>query len=204
MRHLLPFAGAALAVLTAVLAPSCASVDGTDPDGPPVARLDESELGSFTPVARVLRHQRCMNCHPAGDRPHVGDDRRVHAMNVQRGPDGHGYPAQHCSACHRDQNQDYAKVPGAPHWHLAPRSMGWEGLDDRRLAEVLTDRSLNGDRSLADLRNHMAEDPLVGWGWAPGVGREAIPLPQDEFLTAFDAWVEAGAPLPEPGVTSNF
>lgn len=159
---------------------------------------------SFADVARVLRHPRCMNCHPRGDRPHVGDDRRLHAMNVMRGPDGQGVPAMRCSTCHRDANQAYSQVPGAPHWHLAPRSMGWEGLDDHDLADVLKDRSKNGDRSLAELREHMAEDPLVLWGWDPGVGREAVPMSHADFLRALDAWIADGAPSPAPGVTSNF
>ena len=163
-----------------------------------------SAPSSFADVARVLRHPRCMNCHPMGDRPHVGDDRRLHAMNVMRGPDGHGVPAMRCSTCHRDANQFYSRVPGAPHWHLAPLSMGWEGLDDHDLAETLKDRAKNGDRSLADLRKHMAEDPLVLWGWDPGVGHEAIPVSHEDFLSALDAWIAAGAPSPAPGVTSNF
>ena len=168
------------------------------------ATLDPAEVGSFAPIARVLRHARCLNCHPAGDRPHVGDDARVHPQNVMRGPDGHGNPALHCAACHRDSNQDLAHVPGAPHWHLAPRSMGWVGLDDRELAATLIDRTKNGDRSLADLKKHMNDDPLVLWGWEPGVGRQPVPLAHDAFIAAFDAWVAAGHPMPAPGTTSTF
>lgn len=195
--------GALLLAVVAVLVPSCGSVAGSQGTGSTFV-LDEAELGGFSPVARVLRHARCLNCHPMGDRPHVGDTRRLHAMNVQRGPDGHGPAGMHCSACHRDQNQDYAKVPGAPDWHLAPLSMGWEGLDDHDLAVALLDRTKNGDRSVADLRKHLNEDPLVLWGWDPGVGRTPVPLPQADFIRAFDAWAEAGTPVPQPGVTSHF
>ena len=168
------------------------------------SRTALSGSATFAPIAQVLRHPRCLNCHPSGDRPHVGDDRREHAMNVMRGRDGHGMPAMHCAACHQDRNQDGAHVPGAPHWHLAPRSMGWQGLDDHDLAESLKDRAKNGDRSLQDLRQHIATDALVLWGWQPGVDREPVPMPHDAFVAAFDAWLAAGAPSPAPGTTTTF
>lgn len=160
-------------------------------------------LGAFETVTRVLRHPRCLNCHPSGDRPRVGEERVLHAMNVQRGPDGHGMAGLHCTACHRDANQDLAGVPGAPHWHLAPRSMGWEGLDDHELAEALKDRSKNGDRSFADLLEHMEKDPLVGWGWEPGVGRSKPHVSREVFVEAVRTWIDAGAPSPAPGVTTH-
>jgi len=159
-------------------------------------------IEAFTTVARVLRHPRCLNCHPTGDRPRIGDERELHAMNVQRGPEGHGVPGLRCAACHQPENQDLAGVPGAPHWHLAPLSMGWEGLDDHELAKSLVDRSKNGDRSLTDLRGHMARDPLVLWGWDPGVGRSKPPVSHGDFLEALDAWIESGAPAPAPGTTT--
>ncbi|MEL6904514.1 MAG: hypothetical protein AAFP22_03870 [Planctomycetota bacterium] len=169
---------------------------------PPFA--PRTAAAAFQDVARVLRHPRCMNCHPSGDRPHVGDDVRVHAMNVQRGPEGQGRVGQRCATCHRTENNDDARVPGAPHWHLAPRSMGWEGLDDHDLAEALKDPERNGGRSLADLRAHMAEDPLVLWGWEPGVGRAPVPVSHEAFVRSLDAWIEAGAPTPGPGTVSTF
>jgi hypothetical protein len=186
--------GATLVALLLVLGAACGTTSGANASGD----------GTFAPIARVLRHPRCLNCHPTGDHPHVGDDARLHAMNVQRGREGFGVPAMRCTACHRDRNQDAAHVPGAPHWHLAPRSMGWEGLDDHGLAEALKDRMKNGDRSLADLRRHMAEDPLVLWGWQPGVGRAPVPIAHAEFVAAIDAWITAGAPSPAPGTTSTF
>ena len=55
--------------------------------------------GAFADIARVLRHPRCLNCHPSGDVPHVGDDRRPHAMNVVRG--GEVDDACHLDTCGR-------------------------------------------------------------------------------------------------------
>lgn len=173
----------------------------------PVPPAEEGAVdaeSAFGEIARVLRHPRCLNCHPSDDRPTVGDDARRHDMNVQRGDDGHGRVGQRCDTCHRDENQPLARIPGAPHWHLAPRSMGWVGLDDHDLAEALKDRTKNGGRSLDDLREHMASDPLVLWGWNPGPGRKAVPIPHSRFVQLLDTWIDGGAPSPTPGVTSSF
>jgi hypothetical protein len=40
------------------------------------------------------------------------------------------------------------RVPGAPHWQLAPRSMGWEDLSDADLCRVLKDSRKNKGRSV--------------------------------------------------------
>src|SRR5260221_7019795 len=81
----------------------------------------------FTPIAKVLRDPRCLNCHPVGDRPRQGDDRHFHLQNVTRGLDDMGFVNLRCAACHRDENNAYSGLPGAPNWHLAPLSMVWEG-----------------------------------------------------------------------------
>src|SRR5262249_45561285 len=85
-------------------------------------------LAAFERIASVLESPRCMNCHPRGDRPSQGDDRHIHLMNVQRGAAGKGFPGMACSTCHQTHNNDLGGVPGAPHWQLAPKSMGWTGL----------------------------------------------------------------------------
>lgn len=193
--------GLALLGLGAIAA--CGATTGSRDEGPTALATEAGRAGDpFVTVARVLRHPRCLNCHPSGEVPHVGDERLPHRMEVQRGPDGFGRAAMACTTCHQPKNQDLAGIPGAPHWHLAPRSMGWEGLDDRGLAATLIDRTKNGDRSLDDLLLHMSEDPLVGWAWEPGVGRSAPTIGREEFVAAFEAWIRAGAELPEPGVTS--
>ena len=127
-----------------------------------VAATSGAEL--FTPIAKVLRDPRCMNCHPVGDRPRQGDDRHFHLQNVTRGLDDMGFVNLRCSACHRDENNSYSGLPGAPNWHLAPLSMGWEGLNDGQLCTVLKDKSKNGDRDIAALVEHMSSDKLVLWG----------------------------------------
>ena len=46
-------------------------------------------------------------------------------MMVMRGPDDRGSPAMRCQTCHQTVNTADGRVPGAPHWHLAPCAMGW-------------------------------------------------------------------------------
>lgn len=191
-----------LASLCVVVSGSLALAVGS---GSCVSRAESIENAeAFATVARVLRHPRCLNCHPSGDRPYVGDERRVHPQLVQRGEDGFGMFAMRCDNCHQDENQELANVPGAPRWHLAPRSMGWEEFDDHDLADQLKDRERNGDKTLEQLLEHIAKDPLVLWGWNPGPGREAVPMPHAAFVRAFRNWIDAGAISPRPGTKSTF
>ncbi|CAA0097598.1 hypothetical protein [Zhongshania aliphaticivorans] len=148
----------------------------------------------FQPLYEVLTHPRCMNCHTITDFPRQGDERRRHAQLVVRGTDNHGAPTLQCSACHQDENVADDAVPGAPHWGLAPLSMGWEGLNASQLCQALKDSSKNGNRSLADLLKHMSEDSLVLWAWTPGGNRSTPPLSQPAFVEAVQAWVNAGGP----------
>jgi len=155
-----------------------------------------SGVAAFQRIATVLNSPRCLNCHPREDRPRQGDDRHVHLMNVQRGKDGKGLAAMRCSGCHQEHNNDAAGVPGAPHWHLPPRTMGWTGLSVGELCRTLLDPSKNGGRSVADLVEHMTTDALVLWAWRPGRDRTAPPLSTDELKSALEAWAKAGAPCP--------
>jgi hypothetical protein len=148
----------------------------------------------FTEVAKVLQHPRCMNCHPAGDRPRQGDVRRLHQPPVTRGEDGFGLPGLRCPICHQQANFD--RTPGDPAWHLAPRDMGWEGKTVGQICEQIKDPARNGGRSLDDIVHHIGTDHLVGWAWAPGVGRQPAPGTQSEAAALLDAWVKTGAFCP--------
>jgi len=153
-------------------------------------------LAAFTDVASVVRSPRCINCHPAGDVPRQTDFQLPHFPAVARGADGHGITGMRCNACHQDVNQA-SGVPGAPHWGLAPRSMAWVGLDDHELAEQLKDPKRNGNRTLAQMIEHVTSEPLVCWAWQPGGDREAPPLTHEQFIQRFKDWVAAGAPSPQ-------
>lgn len=178
--------------LLALMAASSLAASATAQDTKPAADADKL----FAPIAGVLRDPRCLNCHPVDDRPRQTDERRIHQMNVVRGPDNLGFVNMRCNACHRDENNDDTGVPGAPNWHLAPLSMGWQGLDDGALCNALLDTNRNGGKSLDEIVKHLRDDPLVLWGWAPGKGRKPVHMPHPEFMTHVEAWQSAGAPCP--------
>ena len=150
----------------------------------------------FAEAARVLQHPRCLNCHPDGDSPLQGDTHRLHDPPVVRGPTDQGVVGVRCASCHQDANLALARVPGAPKWHLAPRSMAWVGRSATQICEQLKDPARNGGRQLAQIVEHSAHDPLVGWGWAPGADRVPAPGSQAIFGGLVAAWVESGAECP--------
>jgi hypothetical protein len=151
----------------------------------------------FREAGRVLRHPRCLNCHPAADRPTQTDAMRPHQPRIVRGgEDGRGPPGLSCSTCHPVANFDPARMPGHPDWHLAPRSMAWQGLSLGQICAQLKDPVRNGGRDLPALLRHVSEDSLVGWGWSPGIGRTPAPGTQAEFGATMRAWVDSGAHCP--------
>jgi hypothetical protein len=154
---------------------------------------------AFADVARVLQSPRCRNCHPAGNAPLQTDAGKPHAMNISRASAAAGVP---CVSCHQDRNSEALHIaggpPGAPHWGLPPAEtpMVFEGKTVTQLCEQLKDPERNGHRSLAMLLDHVSHDPLVLWGWSPGGTRTTPPLPHDEFIAAFTAWVAGDAACP--------
>jgi hypothetical protein len=150
----------------------------------------------FTEAGKVLTHPRCVNCHPAGDRPRQGDERRLHQPPVERGADGFGLPAMRCPICHQAANFERAGVPGDPAWHLAPRDMAWEGKTLGQICAQIKDPARNGGRSLAEIVHHVATDHLVGWAWSPGADRRPAPGTQGEAGALLDAWMKTGAVCP--------
>ena len=157
---------------------------------------------AFDKMMLVLTHKRCVNCHPAGDRPRQGEDSHYHNFEVQRGENNHGIAAVKCQTCHQDENNDYSGVPGAPEWSLAPRAMAWEGLNRVEIAKSIMDPKINGGRSLEELVEHLTEHALVLWAWSPGVDangvpREKPPVSKEDYITAVKEWAESGAHIPE-------
>jgi hypothetical protein len=150
----------------------------------------------FTEAGKVLTHQRCMNCNPAGDRPRQGDIQRLHQPPVERGEDGLGLPAMRCPICHQAANFEPSGVPGNPGWQLAPREMSWEGKTLGQICAQIKDHTRNGGRSLDDIVHHVGDDHLVGWAWAPGTGRQSAPGTQAQAGALLDAWVKTGAVCP--------
>ncbi|QJR16424.1 hypothetical protein [Usitatibacter palustris] len=183
LRHLLPFASVLLVPLTAPAQPA---------DG----------LTAFEVVRSVLQHPRCANCHIPEDSPRQHDTGVKHAMNVKRGPTGHGAAAMECTACHGPQNlpPSYGPrvPPGAPNWHLPPpeTKMVFVDVTPAQLCATIKDRKATGGKDLANMLKHNREDKLVGWGWEPGQGRAPVPVPRAQFVAAFKTWMDSGAPCP--------
>ena len=161
-----------------------------------IAERRARSIALFTEAGKVLQHPRCMNCHPATERPTQTDGMRPHQPLVVRGADGHGAAGMRCTACHHAGNFDPAHVPGHPDWHLAPATMAWQGRSLAQICSQIKDRARNGGRNLAALIHHVSEDSLVGWAWAPGAGRTPAPGTQAQFGVLMKAWAATGAFCP--------
>jgi hypothetical protein len=151
----------------------------------------------FEEPGKVLTHPRCVNCHPAGDRPLQGDAMRPHLPPVTRGEGGVGVPGMYCATCHGARNYDAVGMPGHPSWHLAPLEMAWAGRSLGAICAQIKDPARNGGMTMAELVEHMAADSLVGWAWQPDAGRAPAPGSQAVFGALIAAWAESGAACPE-------
>src|SRR5687768_14998959 len=49
-----------------------------------IAQPGERSVALFVEAGKVLLHPRCVNCHPAGDRPLQGDAGALHEPGVRR------------------------------------------------------------------------------------------------------------------------
>jgi len=127
-----------------------------------------------------------------------------------------GTPFERCTFCHGAQNDSVTGIPGttnpkgtdptAPFWALAPTSMAWESatgvpLNGAQLCASLLNKDLNGQRTPAQLLEHIKNEPLVKWAFAPGIGqngnpRTTPPIPQDELIRWFKIWIREGTPCP--------
>jgi hypothetical protein len=166
----------------------CATASSTD--------TTLSSVASFLKASRVLQHPRCTNCHPDGDSPTQGDEGYLHDPAVTRGSDGFGIPGMRCFSCHQDQNLPLAPVPGAPNWHLSARSMAWAGKSSREICLQLKDPLRNGGKTLQQIVDHAAHDPLVAWAWNPGWDRTTPPGTQAQLGESLATWVAGGAKCP--------
>ena len=165
-----------------------------------IESLPERSAALYTELHKVIEHPRCMNCHPRSDSPRQGELMALHQPPVTRGEGGMGAVGMECTTCHGAENVEYVgaegSIPGHEPWHLAPASMGWIGLSAPEICAQIKDPDRNGGKSFADLYEHNAHDGLVGWGWAPGEGREPAPGSQEVFGQLTRAWLETGAHCP--------
>jgi hypothetical protein len=162
-----------------------------------IQNQDERSIALFLEAGKVITSPRCVNCHPAGDRPLQGKDSHLHQPLVVRGDGGLGAVGMRCYTCHGQQNYDPAHIPGHPEWHLAPIEMAWQGKTLGQICEQIKDRARNGGRDMVALIAHMSDDSLVGWGWHPGAGRDPVPGTQQQFGALIKAWADTGATCPK-------
>ena len=202
---------ACLGLALAALVRPTPSIGDALPEPPPVAKnalatpqsfanisdVKKRSQALFTEASRVLTHPRCVNCHPDGDRPLQGEDGHLHEPPVRRGTDGFGAIGMRCQTCHWTENFDPGRVPGSENWHLAPRSMAWQGKTPAQICAQIKDPKRNGNRTLEQIGKHMNEDHLVGWAWHPGADRAPPPGDQKAFGALVNAWLETGAACPK-------
>jgi hypothetical protein len=155
-------------------------------------------IALFEEAGKIMMHPRCVNCHPATERPRQGDAMRPHQPLVVRGKDGNGAAGMTCNTCHHATNFNPARIPGNDHWALAPASMAWEGQTIGQICEQIKDRTRNGNRDMAAILRHVVTDTLILWAWAPGEGRAPVPGTNAEFAALLRAWADAGAHCPGP------
>lgn len=160
-----------------------------------IADPRQRSLALFEEAGRVIQHPRCQNCHPRSDRPTQTDTMRPHIPAVTRGADGGGDPTLRCSTCHHAANFAPSGVPGNSKWRLAPVEQAWQSKTLGEICRQLLDPA-RAHMNRAELLDHMAHDPLVGWAWHPGGGRAPAPGTQASFGALIEAWLETGAQCP--------
>ena len=169
----------------------------------PTFALAETPDDTWAKIFEVFSHPRCANCHvPEDNRPRWSGpsygEARFHGMSINGGESRIGAEGLPCATCHAEANAPVPHgPPGAPHWALAPVEMVWWDQSSAEVCAQIKDEDRNGGRTLAEVAEHIAEDPLVLWGWEPGPGREPPPYSAAEVAQFVRDWSEAGAACPE-------
>jgi alcohol dehydrogenase (cytochrome c) len=133
---------------------------------------------------------------------------------------GVGAPFERCDSCHGTKNDPVTGIPGTTNtkfipgqpepgkvfWFLAPKKMAWESapgipLTGSELCLSLLNKDLNGNRTAADLLDHIEHEPLVNWSFNPGTmpngkPRTTPPYSHEELIAAFKEWIADGTPCP--------
>ncbi len=169
----------------------------------PTLAVADTGADPWSKIFEVFSHPRCANCHvPEDNRPRWSGpsygQTRLHGMSINGGESRIGAETLPCSTCHGEANAPVPHgPPGAPHWALAPVEMVWWGKSSSEICEQIKDLDRNGGRTLAEVADHIAEDPLVLWGWQPGTGREPAPYSAGEVAQLVRDWDASGAVCPD-------
>lgn len=165
---------------------------------------EEKGLEHWAKIYEVFSHPRCANCHvdeggiPIWSGPSYGPEPQPHGMNVKAGESRVGAETILCSTCHTQHNGSIEHAPPGAHvWHLPPPEMVWYEKSSAEICAQIQDPERNGERTMKDIVEHIANDELVHWGWDPGPGRE--PAPYSAKINVMDilAWTAAGNPCPQ-------
>jgi hypothetical protein len=167
------------------------------------ALAQDTGLAVWSKIYEVFSHPRCANCHVGSDGvpmwsgPSYGPRPRPHGMNIHAGASRIGAEYIACSACHTRHNSQLPHgPPGADPWRLPPASMQWFAKSSAEICAEIKDPTRNGDRTIANVAEHVQHDALVHWGWAPGPGRAPAPYSAAELVQFVKQWDAAGAPCP--------
>ncbi len=167
-------------------------------------------LEAWGRIFEVTSHPRCSNCHtgpsdrPMWSGPSYGRT-RVHGMNIQAGESRMGIEHLQCSTCHTTKDTDWDNANAKPHsaprvamdWALAPPEAHWFGQSSEQICAQLRDPSLNGDRDMLELAEHLDHDLILHWAWTPGGGREPAPYDLQSHVNDLLEWGTAGMPCPQ-------
>ena len=172
---------------------------------PTPAASSNDGLALWAKIHEVFSHPRCANCHVGSDNVPIwsgknfGPTPRPHGMNINGGASRIG--AENgllCVSCHTPHNSAIKNgPPGATPWLLAPVVMQWYGKSSAEICSQVKDVQRNGNRSLEALAHHVESDPLVNWGWSPGIGRDPAPYTSADTAGFIRAWGKLGAPCPK-------
>ena len=83
-------------------------------------------------------------------------------------------------------------------WRLPPPEMKMVFIDlsPAQLCATIKNSHATGGKDLQAMLVHIRDDKLVAWGWNPGLGRNPVPVPREQFVAAFQEWMRLGAPCP--------
>ncbi len=150
----------------------------------------------FTEAAKVMTSRALRELSSCG-RPAVASGRGPPAPaagRARRGRLWHGQRAMRNVPPGRQlRSRRRARHAG---WHLAPREMAWQGKTIAEICVQVKDPARNGGRTLVQIHDHMTNDSLVGWAWAPGYGRTPAPGTQKALGALLEAWIKTGASCP--------
>ena len=120
---------------TAALAQSSANQAGSKGAGTKEnTASNAASVGHYMQMHAVLRHPRCVNCHPRDDTPKQGLDQHIHSPPITRGPQDRGPLGQPCSSCHTRPTtiQAGCLAPSTGIWCLPQ----WRGKANRQPSYV--------------------------------------------------------------------